>query len=396
MKADSASLPNLLSYFQTPAEAPALTVPAALTSERTAPAPEIWSSRPFSIAALHDTVANISFAAKELNLSNSVVLSDARVEAKLTQDRLEIRTIEGKAFGGDVDASMNLAVKDSTAVEGSANIAMNGVNLSLLPNAGTTPTATGKASLSLAVSGQGLSPRGIVSVLQGRGVISISDGQLSRLSPGAVQKSAEEMLANPLPLTEEAISKKVLEAAQTSDFGFRRLKIPLTIHDGLLEVRRASFRGRDATVRMEGYLDLSKMGVDSTWQLGVRSDRRVKWPPVKILVSGSLRELGSRPRTLSADDFSRAILVRKMEGDIARLEGLNKPQPASQPWTTTQEETPKRDRGRKRSKKKPEDGLTQPGARAPAQKQIPAQAVTSDFEARIRDALKNQANSGGQ
>ncbi|MGA7325040.1 MAG: AsmA family protein [Rhodomicrobium sp.] len=396
LKADSASLPNLLSYFQTPAEAPALTVPTALTSEQTAPAPEIWSSRPFSIAAFQDTVANISLGVKELSLGDSLVLSDARMEARLGKQRLEIGTIEGKAFGGDVDASMNLAVKGSAAMEGTANIALNGVNLSLVPNAGTVPMATGKASLSLSVSGQGLSPRGIISVLQGRGVISISDGQLTRLSPGAVQKSADELLANPLPLTEEAISKKVLEAAQTSDLGFRRLKIPLTIHDGLLEIRRASFRGRDATVRMEGYLDLSKMAVDSTWQLGVRSDRRVKWPPVKILVSGPLRELGSRPRTLSADDFSRAILVHKMEGDIARLEGLNKPQPAAQPWTTTQEETQKHDRGRKRNRKKPEEGSPQPAAGAAGQRQTPAQAATSDFEARIRDALKNQAKSAGQ
>ena len=48
---------------------------------------------------------------------------------------------------------------------------------------------------------------------------------------------------------------------------------------------------------------------------------------------------------VAAEDFARTVLVRKMEGDISRLEGLNsgnKP-PASVPaWTTTQQPAPKK------------------------------------------------------
>ena len=79
---------------------------------------------------------------------------------------------------------------------------------------------------------------------------------------------------------------------------------------------------------MEAFLDLNKAQVDSTWQMGVIADRRNKWPPVKVMLAGPLRELGARPKTLAAEDFVRAVLVRKMEGDITKLEGLNKPQPA--------------------------------------------------------------------
>ena len=143
-----------------------------------------------------------------------------------------------------------------------------------------------------------------------------------------------------LPLTEDTIKKKALEAVQSADFKFHHLKIPLTIHDGMLEIRRASFRGRDSTVRMEAYLDLFNMQADTTWQAGVSSDRRMKWPPVKIQMSGPLRELGAKPRVLSAEDFVRAVLVRKMEGDITRLESLNKPQAAAPSWATKQEPAP--------------------------------------------------------
>ncbi|MGC2601645.1 MAG: hypothetical protein WA384_09855, partial [Rhodomicrobium sp.] len=180
----------------------------------------------------------------------------------------------------------------------------------------------------------------------------------------------------------------VLEAVQADNFPFRRLKIPVNVSDGILEIRRASFRGEDATVRMEAYADLNKAQVDSTWQMGVSSDRHQKWPPVKVMVSGPLRELGARPRTLAAEDFVRTILVRKMEGDISRLEGLNKPPAAlakpPSPWTATQEAaTPKKHR-HKRDKDKPEDAPT-------AKTSEPASGPS--FEQRMRDALDNTPNA---
>ncbi len=390
LKADQASLPSLFSYFQVPSDGPALAAPAEFPAQAPVAAPGIWSGRPFSLSALQNTAASVSLGAKSLILSDAIVLSGAQMHAKLDKGHLGIGKLEGKALGGDLDASLDLSAKDN-AVRAGLDISLTGADLSLLPSTGLPPIATGKASVSLSASGQGLSPLGIVSVLEGRGLISLSGGRLSKLSPPAVQKSAEELLASQQPLTEEAVTKKIIQAAQSSDFGFRKLKIPLTVHDGVLEIRRASFRGRGAAIRMEAFLDLSKMQADSTWQMDVSSGPRAKWPPVKIMVSGPLRELGARPRTLAAEDFVRAVLVRKMEGDIARLEGLNKPQARLQSWTTTQEPAPSRKRNEPAG-----EAPAHPGAAGTATpRPLPSTAVISDFEARIRDALRNgQASSG--
>jgi hypothetical protein len=77
---------------------------------------------------------------------------------------------------------------------------------------------------------------------------------------------------------------------------------------------------------------------------------------------------------LSAEDFARTILVRKMEGDITRLESLNKPQAATPAWSTKQEIAPPR--------RKPQA--------APAQGGAAANGLT-DFEKRMRDALSKSA-----
>jgi hypothetical protein len=379
LKADQLSLPAIMSPLltQLPQDRAALATATATTAQSL----DVWSGRPFALSAFHETGARIMLAAKTLKLGDAFALTDARLAAKLENDRLEIQTLEGKAIGGDLTASLSLDARGST-VGADASISLTGADLSALPTAGTPALITGKASLSLRASGRGLSPRGLVAVLDGRGAISLSDGHLAKFSPSGVQKSAEDLVAVQQPLTEDAIKKKVLEASQSGDFKFHHLKIPVAIRDGMLEIRRASFRSRDGTVRMEAYLDLANMQADSTWQAGVSSDRRAKWPPVKIQLSGPLRELGGKPRTIAAEDFVRAILIRKMEGDITRLEGLNKPQ-ATAPaptWQTKQEPAPKP--RRKRDENNPEAAQASP---------VPAEMT--DFEKRMRDALQSKGTA---
>ena len=274
-----------------------------------------------------------------MKLGDTLALSDAQLSATLDDGRLAMQKLEGKAFGGDLSASVNLDGRAS-AVGASAIISLSKADLSALPANSSPAIVSGKASLSLRAAGQGLSPRGIISVLQGQGVIVLGDGQLAKFSPARVQKSGDELASVQQPLPEDTIKKKALEAVQSTDFKFRHLKIPVRIHNGMAEIPRASFRNRDGTVRMEAYLDLSNMQADTSWQAGVSSDRHIRWPPVKIQVSGPLRELGAKPRVLSAEDFVRAVLVRKMEGDMTRLESLSKPQAAVPAWATKQEPAP--------------------------------------------------------
>ena len=328
LKAGNISLPSLLSYFLsgTPQDGFAAVLPASLTA---APPPQdIWNGRPFALSTFKDTEGTISLAAKTMKLGDTLALSGAAVRATLGKGRLDIESLSGKTLGGTLDASLSLAAQD-TAIAAQAALTLSGIDLSTLAASGTAPLITGPASLSLKASGQGMSPRGLISVLRGRGAIRLGGGHLSKLTPYAVEARADEMLAHSLPLTEDAVTKTVALAVQSKDFKFRKLAIPVTVADGILEMRRASFRDGEATVRMEGYIDLNKAQVDSTWQMGVSSDRRQKWPPVKLTLAGPLRELGAKPRTPAAEDFVRAILIRKMEGDITKLEGLNKPGGAS-------------------------------------------------------------------
>jgi uncharacterized protein involved in outer membrane biogenesis len=376
LKAGQISLPALMSRLLTQTQADRLA--SAIQAATGAAASEIWSGQPFALGVFQNTAANLALSARTLKLGENFSLSDAQFAGKLESGRLDIRRLEGKALGGQLAATLALDAASGTAVSADARVSLSGADLSQLPLSGTPPLLTGKASLTLTASGRGLSPRGLISVLQGRGALVFTDGQLLRFAPAAVQKAADELLASPQPLTEDAVKKKAGEAAQSGDLKFRHLTAPLTIRDGMLEARRASFRGRDGTVRTEAFVDLSSLNADTTWQLGVGSDKRAKWPPMKIQISGPLRELGAKPRALAAEDYVRAVLIRKMEGDITRLESLNRPSPPSSSWTPKQDEQPKPPR-RKRAQETP----------PPPAPQAPAGGLT-EFERRMRDALQSR------
>ncbi len=361
LKADQFSLPSILGYLLTPPSSDRITL--ALANVTPAQPQDIWSDRPFVLNVFQDTAAKVTLSARTMKLGDTLALSDAQLSALLDDGRLAVQKLEGKVFGGDLSASMSLDGRAS-AIAASAIISLSKADLSALPASGSPAIVTGKASLSLRATGQGLSPRGILSVLQGRGAIVLGDGQLAKFSPARIQKSGDELASVQHPLPEDTIKKKVLEALQSADFKYRHLKVPVRIRNGMVEIPRASFRNKDGTVRMEAYLDLSTMQADTTWQAGVSSDRHVRWPPVKVQVSGPLRELGARPRVLSAEDFARTLLVRKVEGDMTRLESLNKPQAAAAAWATKQEPAPTSQARRKREETSPAAQAGQQAVRA--------------------------------
>ncbi len=397
LKAGSIALPSVLGYFLStgPGDTFATVLPSSLTSQP--PPADIWNGRPFAMSTFKETGGAITLAAKTMKLSDTVAVSGASLRATLGNGRLDIESLTGKTLGGRLDAALSLTAKDNVIAAQGA-LTLSGADLTALAAPGTQPLVTGQATLSLKASGQGMSPRGLISVLRGRGAIRLAGGHLSKLTPYPVQARADELLAQQLPLTEDAVTKTVAQAAQSKDFKFQKLAIPLRIADGILEIRRASFRDGEATVRMEGYIDLNKALVDSTWQMGVSSDRRQKWPPVKLTLAGPLRELGARPRTPAAEDFVRAILIRKMEGDITRLEGLNSrpaaaapvkpgaamPAKASATWSASQQPVhPPRKPKHKKQEQQPAVSATEP-------------TQPRSFEQRMRDTLDNIGDSSAR
>ncbi len=378
LTAEHASLPSLLGFFLSgkPGGAPVLKVPATLNA--TPPPADLWSGQPFSLTAFQETEGKLSLSAKALDTGGTLVVSEAQLTAKLEKGALTIESLSGKTLGGALTASLSLAANRGL-VAANAHIALYGANLSLVSNPGTPPIATGGASLTLEAFGQGLSPLGLISELTGKGKIQLSAGRLAKLSPEEVRATAEELLGSQQGVTEDVIRAKVLDAAQSKDFEFRGTAVPLTIQNGILEIPKTTLFGNGAAVHLEGLLDLSKMQADTSWELEQTAGGRSM--PVKINVSGPLRELGAMQRSLAAEDFVRAIQFHKLAGEVSRLESLDKPASA---WPPARIEpapmpAPQKTRRRRRDRDKVDAPTAVP----------PAPAPERSFEQRIHDAVDN-------
>ena len=177
LNADQISLPSLLGYFLSGAPDP-----ISLNLTASAPPADIWSGRPFALHTFRETQGKVTLNAKAMKLSDALVVAGGRLEASLENGRLEVASLKGKALGGEFNASLSLTAKEN-AVAADARISLSGADLAQLPAPGMQPALLGQASLSLSAAGQGLSPRGLISVLRGRGFIRVSDGHLVKLTP---------------------------------------------------------------------------------------------------------------------------------------------------------------------------------------------------------------------
>ncbi len=383
LKADRYDLGALLAPILTSSRAQATDSEAT-----TAPATSmVWTNKPFSQASLQTGFARLSLAAKTMTVMDGIVLTSAQASATLQNGKLDLIRLDGKVFGGDVMAS-GTSVIQSGAVMVNGRLSITGLDLAAVPSSGKS-LASGKVAILLNASGRALSPQGLISVLNGRGTIGLSDGVIRRLSPLAVQKTADDLAGlQPVP-SDDTIAKRLNDAAQTTDYRFRRVRIPVLIHDGLLEIRRAAFTSqRDGQMRLEAMVDLARLQVDATWQLGSIRDPRAKWPPVKVTAAGSIRDLGNLSLTFAADDLVRGLAARRMEADLKRLESLNNRPAPTAPWTTKQETVPRSDQRRPEASATPSGEAEKPVAAPP-----PSSYARPSFETRMRELLQSEGGN---
>ena len=147
----------------------------------------VWSDEPFDASVLDGFEGNIKLNAKRLVLADGMGLSQASVDIALEGGKVEVRQLEGACLGGGLQ-------RDAEHRQGGGGRGRQrqpepgGRQPSRLSPASRRPPA---AALSgeIKFSGKGTSPRGVLSVLQGSGTLSLGEAKLGTLWPGAIGKA---------------------------------------------------------------------------------------------------------------------------------------------------------------------------------------------------------------
>jgi hypothetical protein len=289
-----------------------------------------WPDAPFAFDALRRMTGNLSLAADELVIGPGLSFRDATLMARVADGAVRVPTLMGRLYGGGVTASAALRpARGRMVFEGEMGV--TGLDLAQLPHADGAPLASGTADVELRASSEGLSPRGLMTVMSGDGRVSLRPGEIRGVDPQVVARTAQNyLLAEEQP--EDTIAQLIAAPLRTSTFAHEGAQAALRIADGALRVPETSIEtAQDSEpVKARAQLDLTTLRLTSRWSVDADVDG-LTLPELRVVFDGQLRDFGALAPRLDADNLEQYLTVSRVERNVERLEELRRARDAAQP-----------------------------------------------------------------
>jgi uncharacterized protein involved in outer membrane biogenesis len=305
-------------------------VAALILKRRRADEDTAWPDAPFAFDALRRMTGNLSLAADELVIGPGLSFRDATLMARVADGAVRVPTLMGRLYGGEAAASAALRpARGRMVFEGEMGV--TGLDLAQLPHADGAPLASGTADVELRASSEGLSPRGLMTVMSGDGRLSLGPGEIRGLDPQVVARTAQNYLSAEVQ-PEDTIAQRLAEPLRTSRFAHEGAQTALRIADGALRMPETSIpTARDSEpVKARAQLDLTTLRLTSRWSVGANLDG-LALPELRVLFDGRLRDFGALEPRLDADNLEQYLTVSRVERNVERLEELRRARDAAQP-----------------------------------------------------------------
>jgi len=285
----------------------------------------IWPEQTFALSAFQGFDGTIAIKAPKFLISEGLALTEGAFEASLDSGTLAISSLTGQIFGGTATASGKLqALEGRVALDG--KLALTQVDLAALSRAnGGQEVATGTADLTLAVNGEGISPRGLVTVASGDGQLDLSGGEIIGLSPTVLKTAATAYLNQEIP-DKDQLAASLDTDLQSGNLSYDAKSVPMAVNDGVLRINDVNFVAETHRVNADLTVDFGSLRFDSEWIVDgqVRTEDGEKLPPVQMVFSGPLAAFSSANARLNAHRFERFLSIKRMDQDMDRLEQLNR------------------------------------------------------------------------
>ena len=322
-RAGSVSLPSLLgvlvAWHRTPSTEELLGTISGNTSE-------LWPSRGFSLGLLEEIEGEIALEAKTLSLGSAVKVEAATLAASVGKDGLDITALKGRLFGGELAASGNLAPRGNGA-ELAARADIKGGKLeALTKSVAGSAFAKGPFDLAFNVQGEGLSAPGVVAGLSGEGTLTLGAGTLQSLSAAPLRGVAATAAKKTIKADKEEIeaeARGVREKITKGTYKFAPATLTFDIKNGTLRVAPATLASAGAETKINGFVELASLKLDSEWALSLTGAGVKDVPPVSLVFTGALAKAGEIAPAIDTGAIEAYLTMRRMQEDVERLETLD-------------------------------------------------------------------------
>jgi uncharacterized protein involved in outer membrane biogenesis len=295
-----------------------------------------WPNQSFALRTFDAIEGSLKVKAPSLMLTEGITLANGQLDASMKGGTVTVEVLKGQIYSGNFSGSGTLAATNGRVVL-KGRLKLDKADLARLTVADNgKPLAKAAGEFRLAFSGEGLSPRGLLTVLSGKGRVRLGKGTLFGLSPAVLGQAAEVYLTEEIPqqakLTQR-IGKDLRPATGSASVPFRGFVAPVVLKDGVIEVRRAAFKSADYQATASLFVDLMSNRLDSEWALAWRGKSKVltgALAPVRLVFAGPVADFTRLQPQLQTEQYERLLSMQRMDKDMERLEKLNR-QPPLQP-----------------------------------------------------------------
>jgi AsmA family/AsmA-like C-terminal region len=337
--AGSISLPSLLgvlvAWHRTPSTEEMLGAIGAGASE-------VWPARGFSLGPIEQAEGQISLKANTLSLGSAVQVQDTTLTAAVGKNGLSVTDLKGRLFGGNLLASGSLAPRGNGA-ELAARADLKGGKLEDFSKSVTgSALVKGPFDLAFNVQGEGLSPPGVVAGLSGEGALSLGAGILQSLSSAPLRGVAAMASQKTIKVDKEEIeaeAKGVREKITKGIYRYAPAKFAFEVKNGTLHLAPVALLSTGAETKINGYVELASLKLDSEWVMSLSGLGSKDVPPVSLLFTGALNKAGEITPAIDTAAIEAYLTVRRMQEDVERLETLDVSGRTPEPSDAAPEET---------------------------------------------------------
>ncbi len=285
---------------------------------------EVWPARGFSLGPLAKIEGDFKLAAKSLSLGAPILVQDAALTARVDKGALSITSLQGGLFGGTFASSGTLSPRGAGAgLEARADLKAAKLEDLSKVLAGKV-LAKGPFSLSFKLTGEGLSPPGLVAGLSGEGTLSLEPGVVQAMSKEPLQRVAVEAAKTKKLKDKEqiaAITRTLRDGITKGTYKYGAVAIPFDVKNGTLKLKPSMLASKGSATTINGYIELASLRLDSEWEM--RLDGNADLPPVSLVFAGPLNNAGAISPSVDTEGVETFLTMRRMQEDVERLETLD-------------------------------------------------------------------------
>jgi AsmA-like C-terminal region len=269
-------------------------------------------------------------------------VQDITLTAAVGKNGLSVTDLKGRLFGGNLVASGSLAPRGNGA-ELATRADLKGGKLEDFSKSVTgSALVKGPFDLAFNVQGEGLSPPGVVAGLSGEGALSLGAGVLQSLSSAPLRGVAAMAGKKTIKVDKEEIeaeAKGVREKITKGIYRYAPAKFAFEVKNGTLRLAPVALLSTGAETKINGYVELASLKLDSEWVMSLSGLGSKDVPPVSLLFTGALNKAGEISLAIDTAAIEAYLTMRRMQEDVERLETLDVSGRTPEPSDAAPEET---------------------------------------------------------